>query len=138
MFQNDVLSLEFKTILKKLIPFVENISDLLNTTDNSLTNYKGIGIVYFLYLFDRNSRETKLVYIGKSKGHLFKTRIRNHVFKKHPKTGSKLANVTAEMDKGNEIKIKFLKINPESFRNTLEEELINHFRPSWNIQKRRK
>ena len=60
---------------------------------------------------------------------------RNHFYKKHPKTGSKLSLVQAEQAKGNELKLKFLKIKPESFRNTLEEELINHFRPIWNIQK---
>tara|TARA_R110000751_G_scaffold39719_15_gene94590 strand:- start:39113 stop:39532 length:420 start_codon:yes stop_codon:yes gene_type:complete len=138
MSQNGVLSAEFKTITDKAIAFVEDVSNLLNTTDNSITNYKGTGIVYFMYLFDKNTKETKLVYIGKSKGYIFKTRVRNHVFKKHPKTGSKLALVQSEVAKGNKIKMKFLQVSPESFRNTLEEELINHFRPSWNIQKQRK
>ncbi|WP_405378254.1 GIY-YIG nuclease family protein [Nonlabens sp. Asnod3-A02] len=138
MSRTNVINIAFTTTIDEAITFADDISNTVSTNDTSLTNYKGIGIVYFMYLFDKNTRETKLVYIGKSKGYIFKTRIRNHIFKKHPKTGSKLANVKAEIVKGNEIKIKFLKVNPESFRNTLEEELINHYRPSWNIQKRRK
>lgn len=138
MTEINSINIEFTKTINDAIAYANDKSNLLGINDISLVNYKGIGIVYFIYLFDKKATGTKLVYIGKSKGYLFKTRIRNHIFKKHPKTGSKLANVTAEIAKGNEIKIKFLKVNPESFRNTLEEELINHFRPPWNIQKRRK
>jgi hypothetical protein len=138
MHKKNDIDIEFTATTDRAITFANDISNVVSTNDVSLINYKGIGIVYFIYLLDKVTKQTKLVYIGKSKGYLFKTRIRNHVFKKHPKTGSKLAKVTDEIARENEIKIKFLKVNPESFRNTLEEELINHFRPSWNLQKRRK
>lgn len=138
MLKANDISIQFKSTMDKAITFANDFSNTIDPTDNSITNYKGTGIVYFMYLFDKNTKETKLVYIGKSKGYIFKTRVRNHVFKKHPKTGSKLALVQSEVAKGNKIKMKFLQVSPESFRNTLEEELINHFRPSWNIQKQKK
>jgi hypothetical protein len=124
--------------LQYAIAYALKKNQLIKTDDNSIVNYKNIGIVYFIYVINKKDKSISLVYIGKSKGSLFKTRIRNHFYKKHPKTGSKLAMVQDELIKGNELKLQFLKVNPESFRNTLEEELINHFRPIWNIQKRRK
>jgi hypothetical protein len=131
------IKIQFSTSIDLAIDFVLKKSNLINPDDSSVINYKNIGIVYFIYLVNKENESTSLVYIGKSKGYLFKTRIRNHFFKKHPKTGSKLAKIKSELAQGNEIKLKFLKVKPESFRNTLEEELINHFRPVWNIQKRK-
>lgn len=125
-------------MLNKAVEFAKDSNDAVNTNGAPIINIKGVGIVYFLYLYETDIKETSLVYIGKSKRYLFKTRVRNHIFKKHPRTGSKLANVQKEIAKGNTIKMKYLKITPDSFRNTLEEELINHFRPSWNIQKQSK
>lgn len=129
------INVDFKETIKIAIEYVENTNVLISPSHDSVVNHKGIGIVYFIYLVDKKESKIKLVYIGKSKGGLFKTRIRNHFFKKHPKTGSKLFLINNELAKGNEVKLKFLKVVPESFRNTLEEELINHFGPAWNIQK---
>jgi len=129
------VNINFSSTIASSIEFAIDNSGLVNSNHNSIINYKNIGIVYFIYLLDIKEQKTSLVYIGKSKGYLFKSRIRNHFYKKHPKTGSKLARVQSELAKGNELKLKFLKVTPESFRNTLEEELINHFRPIWNIQK---
>ncbi len=117
---------DFDSIINKAITYA---SDLSNIHDYDLIkNFKGYGIVYFIYIINKR---------GKSKGYLFKTRIKNHFYKKHQRTGSKLAAVKKELLKGNKVKIKFLKVTPESFRNTLEEELIAHFQPIWNIQKKK-
>ena len=137
MNNTTIINIEFSSTLSSVIDFANEKSSLLLPNGNSVINYKGIGIVYFLYLVSKKDSTSNLVYIGKSKGYLFKTRIRNHFYKKHPKTGSKLSLVQNELAKGNELKLKFLKVSPESFRNTLEEELINHFRPIWNIKKKK-
>lgn len=128
---------QFSLSITLAISFALKEECLIGPDDSSIINYKNIGIVYFIYVVNKKDKTASLVYIGKSKGHLFKTRINNHFYKKHPKTGSKLSLVLAELANGNELKLKFLKVTPESFRNTLEEELINHFRPIWNIQKRK-
>ena len=121
--------------VNKAIHFVNEATNLLEYNSDSISNIKGLGFVYFIYLINTKNKRTRLVYIGKSKGYLFKTRLRNHFYKKHSKTGSKLSLVKFEKAQGNEVKLKFIKIKPESFRNTLEEELINHFQPIWNIQR---
>lgn len=128
---------QFSSSITSAINFAFKEEHLIRPDDSSIINYKDVGIVYFIYVINKKDKSVSLAYIGKSKGHLFKTRIRNHFYKKHLKTGSKLSLVLGELDKGNELKLKFLKVTPESFRNTLEEELINHFRPIWNIQKRK-
>lgn len=126
---------QFSSSITSAISFAVKKENFIEPNDSVIINYKNFGIVYFVYIVNKN--KTSLVYIGKSKGHLFKTRIRNHFYKKHPKTGSKLSMVQDELARGNELKLKFIKVTPESFRNTLEEELINHFSPIWNIQKRK-
>jgi hypothetical protein len=98
-------------------------------------DFKDFGVVYALYLKVGESIELK--YIGKSKGYLFKRRIINHFIKKHEKTGSKLNLIYNEFNQGNKVLIKLIKTVPESYRNTIEEELINKNRPDWNIQKGR-
>lgn len=130
------IKVAFSTTIDSAIDFAHEKSNIINSDSSTIINYKNIGIVYFIYVLNKKDKSTSLVYIGKSKGHLFKTRIRNHFYKKHPKTGSKLSKVQDELTKGNGLGLKFLKVSPESFRNTLEEELINHFRPIWNIQKK--
>ena len=130
------INIEFSSVINSAIHFVKDKSGLISPDDySSIANFKEIGIVYFIYLINNKENLVSLVYIGKSKGHLFKARLRHHFHKKHPKTGSKLLLVQNELDKGNILKLKFLKVTPESFRNTLEEELINYFCPIWNIQK---
>ncbi|MDB0603085.1 hypothetical protein PL373_18525 [Tenacibaculum maritimum] len=131
------INIKFDKILNTAINFGEDSKMVISPEDKTIVNHKNIGIVYFIYLVNKKETKTELVYIGKSKGYLFKSRIRHHFLKKHPKTGSKLSLIQKELKKGNDVKLKFLKIKPESFRNTLEEELINHFRPEWNIQKKK-
>lgn len=128
-----IQSEDYNTLLKEAIQFGLNTSDLIAFEDLDSTGLKNLGIVYFIYML-RNS-ETKLHYIGKAKGQLFRTRIRNHLVKKHKKTGAKLKLVLAEREKGNDIKFKFIATEPESLRNMLEEDLINYFSPCWNNTK---
>jgi excinuclease UvrABC nuclease subunit len=131
------INVEFDSELNKSINFANDFDTLLEHYNNSIKNFKNYGIVYFIYVSNQRLENTELVYIGKSRGALFKTRINNHFKSKHEKTGSKLALIQREIKNGNEVRLKFIKTTPESYRNSLEEELIHHFLPNWNIQKRK-
>lgn len=120
--------------IEECIAFIADTNNLL--TFDTITNIKNSGFVYCIYIVCEK-QIPKLVYIGKSKGHLFKNRIRNHFINKNERTGAKLDLIIQERLDGNEIKIKYIITEPESYRNMLEEELINHFKPIWNIQKRK-
>ena len=75
-----------------------------------------------------------LVYIGKTKSNLAKERLKNHLFYKHKKTGSKLKYIKKAIQEYSTIDISFIYIEPESLRNYIEEELIIQHKPRWNIQ----
>ncbi|WP_336733853.1 MULTISPECIES: hypothetical protein [Chryseobacterium] len=120
--------------IEECITYISDINNLL--TFDTITNIKNSGFVYCIYIVNEK-QIPKLVYIGKSKGHLFKTRIKNHFVSKNEHTGAKLDLIIQERLNGNEIKIKYIITEPESYRNMLEEELINHFKPIWNIQKKK-
>ncbi|MCB0745890.1 MAG: GIY-YIG nuclease family protein [Ignavibacteriae bacterium] len=128
------ITVNIKTSIEEAIRIVNEDSNFILYSESSIVGEKRFGYIYFIYCFVKE-KEGEIVYIGKSKGHLLKERLKNHFQKKHPKTGSKLAIIQNEIAKGNKLKLKLLKVTPESFRNTLEEELISHFRPLWNVQK---
>ena len=129
-------TINIKSELKIAIDFVKSFEGLITHDSISEINFKEKGIVYIIYVTDKNN-VTSIKYIGKSKGVYFKTRIRNHFIKKNKKTGAKLELIKNEFKKGNNVRLKYIETQPESYRNMLEEELINHFFPIWNIQKRK-
>jgi len=98
----------------------------LETINNSI--FHGDKNIYAIYENDI------LVYIGKTKSNLAKERLKNHLFYKHKKTGSKLKYVKKAIQKNYTIDISSIYITPESLRNYIEEELIIQHKPSWNIQ----
>ncbi|SCY36775.1 hypothetical protein SAMN05192588_2515 [Nonlabens sp. Hel1_33_55] len=55
-------------MLNKAVEFAKDSNDAVNTNGAPIINIKGVGIVYFLYLYETDIKETSLVYIGKSKG----------------------------------------------------------------------
>lgn len=87
--------------------------------------------IYAIYL------NQKLVYIGQTKSSLSTTRLTNHLFYKHEKTGSKLKNVKESIKNGNSISISYISVKPESLRHYIEDELIKKYTlldTLWNIQ----
>ncbi|MDN3660370.1 hypothetical protein [Vibrio agarivorans] len=62
----------------------------------------------------------------------YRQRIRNHLITKHEKTGSKLQNIKQAVSGGCQVSVSFISIEPESLRNTIEEELIKKYSPEWN------
>jgi hypothetical protein len=95
----------------------------------------GSANVYAIFTAPQNSGSFSLRYIGKTTRTLARQRIRNHLIKKNDKTGAKLHNVKRHVLSGGQVKISWLKIEPESLRNYLEEELIDrHKEADWNQQ----
>ena len=98
---------------------------------------KAIGNIYFIY----SNGEMK--YIGQRQSKGIKTRLDQHLFgksfsvdKNNVQNGtiSKWNKVSAEIENGNKITFKTILIKPDNLRTTIELELINHFKPEWNIQ----
>ena len=130
------IELDLSSEIDELQHYFTEQNDFYNHEEILNLDFKGFGLVYGIYL--KTEEKVTLKYIGKSKGYLFKRRIINHFIKKHKKTGSKLNLILNEINEGNKILIKFIKTIPESYRNTIEEELINKNKPDWNIQKGKK
>jgi len=80
--------------------------------------------VYAIFTAPNGSGAYSLRYIGKTTRKLARQRVRNHLIKKHENTGAKLRNVVAHVQSGGQVKISWIKIEPEALRNYLEEELI--------------
>lgn len=98
-----------------------------------LDNISGNANLYAIFAAPNASSTFSLKYIGKTTRKLARQRIRNHLIKKDERTGAKLKNVQAHIQSGGQIKISWLKIEPESLRNYLEEELIaRHAEVEWN------
>ncbi|MFT4669133.1 MAG: hypothetical protein ACI9M9_000069 [Flavobacteriaceae bacterium] len=98
---------------------------------------KAVGNIYFLY-----SNEN-LKYIGQRQANGIKTRLSQHLFGKSYSednnnvqngTVSKWNKVNEELEKGKKITFRTIHIKPDSLRTTIELELINYFKPKWNIQ----
>lgn len=88
------------------------------------------GNIYFIYEND------VLQYIGQRKIKDIKSRLQNHFTgngEEHG-TGSQWKKFKEASDKGSRMTFKTTTINPDSFRTTIEEELINRLKPEWNTQ----
>jgi len=110
-----------------------------NTAELDAANQKllyaasGDANVYAIFTAPKNSISFSLRYIGKTTRKLARQRIRNHLIRKHEKTGAKLKHVMDHVLSGGSIKISWIKIEPESLRNYVEEELIHkHQEADWN------
>lgn len=88
------------------------------------------GNIYFIYADD------ELKYIGQRKIKDIKSRLQNHFTgngEKHG-TGSQWKKFSAEKESGSRMTFKTITVAPDSFRTTIEEELIKRLEPDWNSQ----
>lgn len=120
----------------------ESISDwndigILTANLNILKALAGTANVYAIFTAQRDSESFSLRYIGKTTRKLARERIKNHLIKKHEKTGAKLKEIVSHIQSGGKVKISWVKIEPESLRNYIEEELIlRHSEADWNRENR--
>jgi hypothetical protein len=104
-----------------------------------LTKISGSANVYAIFTAACGEKKHSLRYFGKTTKKLARQRITNHLFRKHEKTGSKLAQVIAHACDGGAVEIAWVEVHPESLRNYLEEELIlRHPEADWNRENRAK
>jgi hypothetical protein len=81
--------------------------------------------VYAIFTAPKNSSTFSLRYIGKTTRKLARQRIRNHLIKQGQGTGAQFKKIISHVKSGGKVKISWVRIEPESLRNYLEEELIN-------------
>jgi hypothetical protein len=110
-----------------------NAKQLDKANQKILDAVSGVANVYVIFTAPKNSCTFSLRYIGKTTRKLARQRVRNHLIKKNENTGAKLKNIVEHVQSGGLVKISWLKIEPESLRNYVEEELINrHKEADWN------
>ncbi len=110
-----------------------NTKQLDTANQQILDDVSGSANIYAIFTAPKESSTFSLKYIGKTTRKLARQRVRNHLIKKNKQTGSKLERIMAHVQSGGLVKISWLKIEPESLRNYVEEELINrHKEADWN------
>ena len=123
-----------KSIIEKII--LDCDSQLSNAPELSFNSVEDViekikifdcGIVYFIYV------DKDLKYVGKSRGKYFRQRMKAHFFGIGKGTNSKFDFIKNQ--KG-QVTLKFLKTNPESLRNLIEECLIEKYycNNQWNYK----
>lgn len=107
------------------------------TNKSILDSVSGSANLYAIFTGEAGKTESVPRYFGKTTKKLARQRITNHLFRKHEKTGSKLAQVVAHTCEGGTVEIAWVEVRPESLRNYLEEELIlRHPEADWNRENR--
>ena len=98
--------------------------------------------LYALLIKKQNEALWTLKYIGQRESQGIKQRLREHLIKCHPQTGSQLGRINSALTNGYDIGIKLVTILPDSngqehFRLIYESMLIREFREEleWNTQK---
>lgn len=118
----------FKISENKKIDF-ELVKDLINQS-NTKPNLYGILIK------EKGEKEWELKYIGQRKSKFIKDRLRQHLFKKHIKTGAQLDKVKHQLNEGNDVAIKLYSVYPDELRQYYEQKLLQNIKGlSWNKQK---
>lgn len=111
-------------------------AEILNM--NLLKKISGKGGVYLIFIKASKSKTWLPVYIGQTKSNYSRQRLRNHLFKKDPRTGSQLENVKESISRKQSIGVNFVEIVPEILRHVVEEVLIKRYgqKLDWNKQGR--
>lgn len=136
----DEASLEYQTVKN----FIQDSSSVINiTNEDSAIDFQKVEDhlkrnnyypnIYCLYILENES--WKLVYIGQRKRIAIRERLRQHLVKKHIRTGSKLSNVTDHLNRKIMIGLKTISVDPDELRQYYENKLIKDFKPSWNIHR---
>ena len=125
---------EINKMTESALKEFENSAFYKRTNEDRL---QAVGNIYFLF------SNGVLKYIGQRQSNAIRTRLDQHLFGKsfsvdsnnvQNGTISKWDKVRSELENKNEITFKTILIEPDSFRTTIELELINRLNPEWNIQ----
>ena len=91
--------------------------------------------LYGLYVRENPGGKWKLHYIGQRKSGQMTSRLREHLYKKDKRTGSKLHKIEEAHKKNVQIGIKLFQVVPDQLRHYYEERLIQNFELEWNNHK---
>ncbi len=92
------------------------------------------GNVYLLWGKPQNETKWLPLYVGQRKQKEIKTRLRQHLFKVHSRTESKLKRVEEYVKNGGRIGISVILIKPDELRTSIEQRLIKNNinkQPGW-------
>lgn len=110
-----------------------NVGKIAAANEELLAAASGFANLYALFSSPKKSKTFSLRYIGKTTRKLARQRVWNHLIKKDDRTGAALDKVKAHVMSGGSIKIAWVRVDRESLRNALEEELIHrHTEADWN------
>lgn len=115
-----------------------NIADNLKLNSQILGQVlKGGANIYALWIKRGEAAFWELVYIGQRKDTQIRSRIQQHLFKKHERTGSQLTNVQDALNSGYQIGVTVILVKPDELRTAVEERMITVMKKkglcTWNI-----
>ena len=115
-----------------------NLTDMNNKIDfriveNHLKLVNNCPNIYCLYT--RIDQVWNLIYVGQRKRGAIRARLRQHLIKKHVRTGSKLQKISNHLENGFSMGLKTISIDPDELRQYYENKLIMDFKPVWNIHR---
>ena len=138
-----IVEVKYPAILRRK---VYNIADIWSQHYKEIDNKNRILFdkiskkagVYAIHLKSRGNPKWGITYIGQTQEKSSKSRIRNHLVKKHKNTGAKLSKVQSAVNKQQRIGFSFVCIEPASMRHYVEEELCGKHKEKllWNIHNR--
>ena len=102
-----------------------------------LSGLKGTANIYAIFTKASNASSWEVKYVGQRKAASIRERLSQHLIKKNARTGSKLSKVHEVLSKGEKIGVRVIKVEPDSLRTFVEEEIISAYQDQlneWNIQ----
>jgi len=112
----------------------EHVGTIKKLNSDFLSSLKGNANIYAIYIKTKNNEKWKLRYIGQRKAENMSERIAQHLIDTSKNTGSKLEKVRSELSQGSLIGLRFIKVNKDSLRRFVEEEIISRNKSEllWN------
>lgn len=141
-FDKNLILEEFSK-LEKLLYSKSNLiflkyrdNDVLTFDDENqalLNNVSKKAIVYSIWVGD-DKTDMEIQYIGHANARISRQRLRNHLCKKHKKTGAKLTKVEAALKSNKTIAVSIVEIQPEFMRKAFETWIIGENKEDlpWN------
>ncbi|GAB4073750.1 hypothetical protein GCM10028778_12530 [Barrientosiimonas marina] len=113
----------------------EYIDVMKQKNDDLLSNLGRNANIYAIHKWSAADKKWIPMYVGERKTGGMRERITQHLIDKNVQTGSKLTEVKKMVRSGESIGVSFVKVEPESLRLYVEEQIISNFEGYlWNIQ----
>ncbi|WP_071395069.1 hypothetical protein [Bacillus tuaregi] len=127
----ELLNYTDEKVWEECIPIIKEFNiDILSKLRNNAN-------LYTIYIRRSKNDKWMPMYVGERKSDGMRERITQHLINKNAATGSKLAEVKEVIRSGGSIGVSFIKVEPESLRLYVEENIINNSSADiliWNKQ----